>query len=52
VVPADHKWFARLAVAGIAVDALALIDPQFPGLDKTARAELARAHARLEAQAG
>jgi PPK2 family polyphosphate:nucleotide phosphotransferase len=30
VVPADHKWFARLATAGILAAALADIDPRYP----------------------
>jgi PPK2 family polyphosphate:nucleotide phosphotransferase len=30
VVPADHKWFARLATAAIVANALAGIDPQYP----------------------
>lgn len=30
VVPADHKWFTRLAVADIIVKTLEAIDPQYP----------------------
>ncbi|HZS15279.1 MAG TPA: PPK2 family polyphosphate kinase [Candidatus Dormibacteraeota bacterium] len=52
VVPADHKWFARIAVAAVIVDALARIDPHFPVLDAAARAELAAARAQLTAESG
>src|SRR5262245_7164345 len=37
VIPADRKWFARLAVAAVIVDALMAIDPKFPTLDDEAR---------------
>ena len=50
VVPADHKWFARIAVAAVIVDALAGIDPQYPKLDAPARAALAEARAQLAAE--
>ncbi len=52
VVPADHKWFARLAVAAIVVDALAGIDPQFPTLGAAEHAGLAKARKQLEAEKG
>lgn len=52
VVPADHKWFARLAVAAIVVDALARIDPQYPRLGPSEQAQLAEMRARLEAENG
>jgi len=50
VVPADHKWFARVAVSAVVVDALAAIDPQFPKLDAAAIADLKKAHAQLLAE--
>jgi PPK2 family polyphosphate:nucleotide phosphotransferase len=50
VVPADHKWFARLAVAAVIVDALATINPQFPKVGAAARRQLAKGRAQLEAQ--
>ena len=50
VVPADHKWFARVAVSAVVVDALAAIDPQFPKLDPAAHAQLAKARAQLTAE--
>lgn len=33
VVPADRKWYARLAVQQLLIDALADIDPQWPAAD-------------------
>jgi PPK2 family polyphosphate:nucleotide phosphotransferase len=39
VVPADHKWFARLAVATAMVDALERLDLEFPKLDGAALEE-------------
>jgi PPK2 family polyphosphate:nucleotide phosphotransferase len=50
VVPADHKWFARLATASLIVDALMRINPQYPKLGPAQREELARAKAELEAE--
>jgi PPK2 family polyphosphate:nucleotide phosphotransferase len=47
VVPADHKWFARVATAGILIDALAAVDPQFPKVDDAARAVMAAARREL-----
>jgi polyphosphate kinase 2 (PPK2 family) len=49
VIPADHKWFTRLAVADVIVEALEEIDPQYP-ISTTQREELARARALLESQ--
>lgn len=51
VVPADHKWFARLVVADAIVDTLESIDICYPKVDEPHRLELARARALLEAQA-
>ena len=50
VVPADHKWFARVAVAAVVVDALATIDPHFPKLDAAALAVLGKAREQLTAE--
>ena len=50
VVPADHKWFARVVVAAIVVDALARIDPRYPELDAAARSTLVAARAQLSGQ--
>ena len=51
VIPADHKWFMRVAVAAVIVDALAKIDPQFPTLGDELQAALLAAKAELEAEA-
>jgi PPK2 family polyphosphate:nucleotide phosphotransferase len=51
VVPADHKWFTRLAVAAIIANALIEIDPQYPTVSDEARAELLEAKALLENEA-
>jgi len=51
VIPADHKWFMRVAVAAVLVDTLARIDPQYPTVGKRARDALAVSKADLEAEA-
>ena len=51
VVPADHKWFARLVVAAAVVEALESIDPRFPVVDKAKKKDLAAARAALKAEA-
>jgi PPK2 family polyphosphate:nucleotide phosphotransferase len=51
VIPADHKWFARLAAASVLMDTLIAIDPQIPEVDAEAREALAAARAELETQA-
>ncbi|GMU77403.1 MAG: PPK2 family polyphosphate--nucleotide phosphotransferase [Acidimicrobiia bacterium] len=48
VIPADRKWFARVAAAAVIADALIAIDPQFPSVDPAAREELTAAKAALE----
>jgi PPK2 family polyphosphate:nucleotide phosphotransferase len=51
VVPADHKWFARLAASWIILDTLMDIDPQFPTVDPETRKQLAEIKKQLEAEA-
>jgi PPK2 family polyphosphate:nucleotide phosphotransferase len=48
VIPADHKWFTRLAVADVIVDAMEGLDLHFPEVSEAQRQELARARALLE----
>ena len=48
VVPADHKWFSRLAVAEAVIDALERLDLSFPKIDSQKRKELKQARAALE----
>jgi PPK2 family polyphosphate:nucleotide phosphotransferase len=48
VIPADHKWFTRLAVADVIVETMQELDLHFPEVSETQRQELARARALLE----
>ncbi|MFF5228307.1 polyphosphate kinase 2 family protein [Dactylosporangium sp. NPDC000521] len=48
VIPADRKWFSRIAAAAVIVDALDKIDPQYPVLDAQARRELLEVRGALE----
>ena len=50
VIPADRKWFARIAAAAAIVSALVEIDPRYPEVDAQALEELERARAELEAE--
>jgi PPK2 family polyphosphate:nucleotide phosphotransferase len=50
VVPADHKWFTRMVVAGAVVDALKEINVEYPTLDVQKRKELEEAKAKLLAE--
>ena len=49
VVPADNKWFTRLAVANIVIETLESMDLHFPPLDRRKQRELAVARRRLRA---
>ena len=51
VIPADHKWYARIATAAVIVDTLIELDPRYPTLDDAQKEELAKARRDLEAQA-
>ena len=51
VIPADHKWFARIGAAAVIANALIEIDPQFPVLDARARGDLQAVKAELEGEA-
>ena len=50
VIPADRKWFARIASAAAIVSALIEIDPHYPELGADALRELEQARAELEAE--
>jgi PPK2 family polyphosphate:nucleotide phosphotransferase len=52
VVPADHKWFARLATAAILIHTLDRIDPRYPPPEPELRQEMAKARDELLAEAG
>jgi PPK2 family polyphosphate:nucleotide phosphotransferase len=51
VIPADHKWFARLAAAVVIASALIEIDPRYPKVSADAHERLTAARADLVAQA-
>jgi PPK2 family polyphosphate:nucleotide phosphotransferase len=50
VLPADNKWFTRLAVAAAIYETLARLDLKYPKVDEAKRAELAEARAALMGQ--
>lgn len=47
VIPADNKWFTRLAVAAATIEALHSLNLQFPEVDKQKKKELARVREAL-----
>lgn len=47
VIPADRKWFARIAVASILLETLKDIDPRFPQVDAAQRQALKDIRRRL-----
>ncbi|MCZ4603142.1 polyphosphate kinase 2 family protein [Streptomyces sp. Lzd4kr] len=51
VIPADHKWFARLCAAGVLAHTLMDIDPQYPRVSNRTRRDLAKVRRELESQA-
>jgi PPK2 family polyphosphate:nucleotide phosphotransferase len=51
IIPADRKWFARIAVAAVIADALIRIDPRYPVLGKDQRRALLDVKAKLEGEA-
>ena len=50
VVPADHKWYARLVVAAAIVEQLEALHLAYPVIDKDKRRELAAAKEELLAE--
>ena len=52
VVPADHKWFTRLAVAAALIDALEELDLALPKVDTEKRKELQAARVALTSESG
>ncbi|MBP6704918.1 MAG: polyphosphate kinase 2 family protein [Vicinamibacteria bacterium] len=48
IIPADHKWFARLAVADIIIDTLRSMKLHYPKISKETRAGLDAARQSLE----
>ena len=51
VIPADHKWFARIAAAAVIANTLIDIDPRYPAVDRAGRRELLRFKSALDAEA-
>ena len=51
VIPADRKWFARLAAAAVIASTLIEIDPRYPQVSAETREQLVAARADLVAQA-
>jgi PPK2 family polyphosphate:nucleotide phosphotransferase len=50
VVPADHKWFARVVIGSAIVAALDSLDLHFPKVDKADRSEFAKVREALLAE--
>jgi polyphosphate kinase 2 (PPK2 family) len=50
VIPADRKWFMRIAAGAVILDAILRIDPQFPALTDDFRAEMLTARDELLAE--
>jgi PPK2 family polyphosphate:nucleotide phosphotransferase len=50
VIPADRKWFARIAVACLLVNALIEIDPRYPRVDRERRKTLLAVKEHLESE--
>ncbi|HTH51681.1 MAG TPA: polyphosphate kinase 2 family protein [Pyrinomonadaceae bacterium] len=51
IIPADKKWFTRLAVSEIIVDKLKSMDLKYPELSDAEKADLAEAKKMLESEA-
>jgi len=52
IIPADHKWFTRTAVADVIVETLKSMDLKYPVLNKKDRKMLIEAKAMLENEQG
>jgi PPK2 family polyphosphate:nucleotide phosphotransferase len=50
VVPADHKWFSRLAVAGVILQTLRELKLAYPTIDEAQQQELLKAKDMLESE--
>jgi len=48
VIPADHKWVARAAVASILTDTIRSLELEFPSVNEEQRKNLAQAKKQLE----
>jgi PPK2 family polyphosphate:nucleotide phosphotransferase len=52
IVPADHKWFTRLAVAAVIYDTLDQLNLSYPTVSEEQKQALAAAAAELEKEGG
>jgi hypothetical protein len=50
VVPADRKWFTRLVVSAAIIDAIQSLDPHYPEVEPSVRAEFKKVKAQLESE--
>ncbi len=50
VIPADRKWFMRIAAGAVILNALLEIDPKYPVVSDEAKADMAAAKAELLAE--
>lgn len=50
VIPANHKWFARLAIANIIVEHLKRLDPQYPRISPEVERQIENAKAAIQAE--
>jgi PPK2 family polyphosphate:nucleotide phosphotransferase len=50
VIPADRKWFMRVAAGAVILDAIMQIDPRFPVVSDEARADMLKARDELLAE--
>ena len=50
VVPADHKWFARVVVGSVIVSTLESLNLRFPRVDKASLEEFAKARNALQTE--
>jgi PPK2 family polyphosphate:nucleotide phosphotransferase len=50
VVPADHKWFARVVIGSAIVSALEQLNLRFPRVDKASQEEFAKVRKALESE--
>lgn len=50
IIPADKKWFTRLAVSEVIVKTLEAMDPQYPEVTDEHKSELAEAKKMLESE--
>jgi hypothetical protein len=50
VVPADHKWFARVVIGSAIVSALEELNLRFPRVDKDSLEEFAKVRKALESE--